>query len=105
MSYCLRFTDETEYESYKDTIKNIAAMVDVIGPIFKRIDEETLQQIPGFHVNVIGEIPDALVQFLVFPQQHTREFFGVPVQKSIEFVGEINGVIYVDINGVRYGFN
>jgi hypothetical protein len=102
MSYCLRFADQAEYEANAQYIDGV---VDVIGPIFKQNPDETTTQIPGFHVNVIGEMHEALLAFVVFPAQHYREFFGVPVEKSIQFVGEIDNVIYVDVNGVRYGFN
>ena len=102
MSYCLRFADQAEYEANAQFIDGV---VDVIGPIFTPNADGTTTQISGFHVNVIGEMHEALLAFVVFPTQHYREFFGVPVEKSIQFVGEVDGVIYVDVNGVRYGFD
>jgi hypothetical protein len=101
MSYCLRFADQAEYEANAQYIDGV---VDVIGLIFLQNPDETATQIPGFHVNVVGEMHEELLPFIVFPHQHHREFFGVPVEKSIEFVGVIGNVIYVDVNGVRYGF-
>ena len=102
MSYCLRFADQAEYE---ENVEYITGTVDVIGGLFRQTGEETFEQIPGFHVNVIGEMHEALLSFIVFPEHHHREFFGVPVEKSIEFVGEVDGAICVDVNGVRYAFD
>jgi len=64
-----------------------------------------MTKLSGWHVNFQGPVPEDLVGYLVFPAEHNREFFGVPNCKTVTFLGEIDGAICVEIEGVVYAFD
>lgn len=48
--------------------------LDVVGIITKTLPDETVQTIPGFHINFIGSLPEAALPYEVFPVTPSRVF-------------------------------
>ena len=104
----LRFDNQAQHEELKQffTAENV---VDEVGDIFVQTggtpEEPIMTKLSGWHVNFQGPVPEDLVGYLVFPAEHNREFFGVPNCKTVTFLGEIDGAICVEIEGVVYAFD
>jgi hypothetical protein len=103
-----RFDSQAQYEELKQFFTN-ENTIDEIGEIFFRnggtTEDPIFAKMVGWHVNAQGPIPQELVAFLVFPVAHNREFFGVPNCKTVTYLGEIDGAICVELEGVVYAFN
>ncbi len=103
----LRFDSQSQYEELKlfFTYENV---IDEIGDIFAMTggtpEEPVMTKMSGWHVNFQGTIPTELLGYLVFPVGHRQEFFGVPNCKEMTYLGEIDGEICVEIEGVVYAF-
>jgi len=95
MSYCLRFADESEFSQYKELLgiriideeKIIPNGVDVIGTFYDVVDEIAVP-LDGYHVNLMVLPDEALSQFLVYPRNPRRVFFGVPLTPKDAIVSE-----------------
>jgi hypothetical protein len=89
MTTYLRFTDEAQAQAlmpyaFDPELQAPAGMtIDIVGIIHKPTGEMLMGEdgeypamapIPGFHANVIGTIPDALLPFVVTPAAPSRIF-------------------------------
>ena len=104
MTHYLRFTDEAEFlfefDAYIDdehglVTSGVGYDFDVIGIIYKPTDEvqvddegneyPVMEAIEGWHVNYLGDLPEALVSYeLEEPNNPARVFAGHEPSKRIE---------------------
>ena len=94
MTHYLRFTDEAEFlfefDAYIDdehglVTSGVGYDFDVIGIIYKPTDEEEEPQLlEGWHVNWLGELPEALQSYAIEePNNPYRVFAGhEPIKKD-----------------------